>query len=614
MRERRPQNIATRAAVIFALLVCGMAELGAAAFGAEGVGQFTDSPAPLFHYRVLINSFRKDPANTPERVTADLKAIVPDDIKPWVAVSLELSVKYNYLNGDTPLEFARRFDRQGYRFFLEIADPTVRIPINPPEIRAIFAACPNCIGVETGETFWAFTGGDNAKMDAWLMEVLAACAENRKHFILGEGTWNRGHWTRFFYKHYDELARGGLGQWLVPMHKNTKPWATLQNVSALHGAWATGLVGNFGVWNDQWAWTYSSFGHANELPPYRKADQNVRKIPYTFFLRQWLWGISMGAAVSSTEDPLTFTREARANSSFAKYLHPFIKGIGEHRITPSRRAVLAKTRAIVDPFGVYATARGPWTYDPLTVFFTWLDEPTPFAPKSYDPFTVLFRNTYGFYEGYNGTAAAGGMFPKEPSLPDRLTRETLPNNSRYYALPILPHPAAPAPEGMQRIKLAELRTDGDVKKAFDALYPADPYGTEAYAVEVDDSFFVLNGNENMDIDQSFKMKLGESGLKFMEGRLPFQNLIFGKREGAGRYWFQVNGYDGDGATPGQRYLCPAKPTVITFTCDREPRVAVEDGKAKRMRVVKPWDRGSRTVTLSFDHAEGAVNFTIASGQ
>jgi len=571
------------------------------------------SPEPLFHYRVLINSFRKDPANTPERVAADLKKIVPDDIRRWAVVSLEMSVNYNYLNGDTPLEFARRFDKQGYRFILEIADPMVRRVLNPPELREIFAACPNCIGVDTGETFWAFTGGDNQKMDDWLIDVLRACAENRKYFILGEGTWNRGHWTRFFYKHYDELSSKKLGQWLVAMHKNTKPWATLENVSALHGAWVTGLVGNFGIWNDQWAWTYSSFGHAGELPPYNKADQNVRKIPYTFFLRQWLWGISQGATYSSTEDPMTFTRDARVNSSFDKYLHPFIKGIGEHHITPSRKAVLEKTRALIDPFGVYKTSKGDWNYDPLTVFFSYLDEPTAFAPRSYDPFTVLFRNTYGFDDGYKGTFAAGKMFPKEPSLPDRLTRETIPNTGRYYGLPILPHPALKAPPGMATVKLAEVRTDAAVKKAFDALYPADPYGSAAYAVEVDNSFFVINGNENADIDQPFKMKLGDGVMKSMEGKLSFQNILFGKREGADRFWFQTNGYHGDGKTPGQRYDCIPKPTVITFVSEKKPVVRVEDGRQSEMTTVKPWDAESQTLTLRFDHAKGAVNFTIEPG-
>ena len=574
-------------------------------------------PTPLFQYRVLMSSFRKAPANTPERIAADLRVIVPDDIRPWTAISLVLSAAgYNYLDGDTPLEFARRFNQQGYRFLTEIADPGIpdppsrRIFLRPEDIRAIFAACPNCIGVETGETFWAFTGGDNPKIDQWLLDVLAVCAENRRWFLLGEGTWNKGHWTRFFFKHYDRLRANQLGQWLVPMHKNTKPWATLQNVSALQGAWMTGLIGNYGLWNDQWAWTYSSFGNANEFPPYNKPDHNERKIPYTYFLRQWLWAISQGAAFSSTEDPLAFSREGKANSTFAKYLHPFIKGIGEHRITPSREAVLRKTKAIVDPFGTYATAKGPWTYDPLTVFFTYLDEPTAFAPKSYDPFTMLFRNTYGFSPEYDGTTAAGRMFPREPSLPDRLTRETLPNTARYYCLPILPHPSAQAPHGMKAVKLADTRADAAVKAVFDPLYPPDPHGSVAYAVEVDDSFFVLNGNENRDVDQRFKVPLGEGALQWMEGDLPFQNLVFGKREGKDRFWFQANGYHGDGTTPGQRYACTPKPTVITFLCSRSPAIQVEDGKANRLTVLKPWDERTRAVILSFDHADGAVNFTI----
>ena len=129
-------------------------------------------PTPLFHYRVLANSFRKAPANTAERVEADMKVVVPDDIRPWTVIGLVLSAAgYNYLDGDTPLEFARRFNQHGCRFTIEIADPLIsdppnkRIFLRPEEIRAIFTACPNCIGVETGETFWAFTGGDNPKID-----------------------------------------------------------------------------------------------------------------------------------------------------------------------------------------------------------------------------------------------------------------------------------------------------------------------------------------------------------------------------------------------------------------------------------------------------------------
>jgi hypothetical protein len=244
----------------------------------------------------------------------------------------------------------------------------------------------------------------------------------------------------------------------------------------------------------------------------------------------------------------------------------------------------------------------------MSVNYNYLNGDTPLEfAKRFD------KQGYGFYDGYSGTSAAGKMFPKEPSLPDRMTRETMPNTARYYGLPILPHPSAKTPPGMKVVKLAEVRTDAAVKRGFDALYPADPCGSTAYAVEVDDSFFVLNGHENTDTNQRFKMKLDSAGLRFMEGGLPFQNLIFGKRHEPGRYWFQTNGYHGDGSTPGQRCLCPAKPTVITFMSDSKPAVSVEDGKETSMTVAQPWDASTKTLTLRFDHAQGAVSFRIESG-
>lgn len=593
------------------LLVAVIGLLGGAPAGAA------EPTEPVFVYRTLQRVFRKEPGNTPEKAAEVMRQVVPEDIRPWTVVSLELSpAGYNYLDGDTPLEFCRRFDKLGYRFTIEIADPLIpdlptrRRSFTPAEIAEILDACPNCLGPETGETFWAFTGGDNAKMDDWLLAVLRVCAERHRRFILGEGTWNRGHWTRFLHRHHEALRTEGLGRSLVPLHKNTKPWATFENVGALQGAWVTGLVPDYGLWNDKWVWTYASFGHAGQFPPYDKKDQNVRKMPYVFFLRQWLWAISQGARYSFTEDPMAFSREGVANPNFSKYLRPFIRGIGEHRITPSREAVLAKMRVVVDPFGVYETGRGRWEYDPRQVFFTYLDAPTAFAPKSYDPFTVLFRNTYGFTPEYDGTTAAGRMFPRESSLPDRLTREIMPNSSRYYAVPILAHPAEEIPAGLRRLRLAELRTDATVRGAFDSLYPPEAPGNQAYAVEVDGSFFILSGSENRDADQHFRLPLGTGAFTQMEGDLPFQNLVFGKREGPDRFWFQANGYSGDGKTEGQRYVAQAHPTVITFTCAVAPEIRAEPGHEKRLGILRPWDPATRAVTVSCDHADGAVNFTV----
>jgi len=102
-----------------------------------------------------------------------------------------------------------------------------------------------------------------------------------------------------------------MGKSLIGLHKNTKPWATMQNIGALQGAWMTDVIGDYGVWNDEWCWTYSSFSHAGRFPAYDKDQANYRKMPYTFFLRQWLWGISQGGRVSFAELPLAFDREGR---------------------------------------------------------------------------------------------------------------------------------------------------------------------------------------------------------------------------------------------------------------------------------------------------------------
>lgn len=291
----------SRLSLALLLLVFGNPLYGAAPAAAlPAAAALQPPPEPVFEYRVLQKSFRKQPGNTPEKMSADLKNLVPDDIKRWAVLSLTISeIRYNILEGDTVVEFCKRFDKMGYRFMVEIGAPSLSAaPPGQPnggrkapsmeDLDQILASCQNCIGAETGETFWAFTGKDNPVFDKWLMDVLSVCAKNRKYFLLGEGTWNTGHWIRFFSKHYAELQAGNLGQWFVPAYKDTKPWGALQNVSSLYGAWVTGLVGNYGIWNDPWTWCYSSFAHANELPPYQKADRNHEKVPYTYFLRMWL--------------------------------------------------------------------------------------------------------------------------------------------------------------------------------------------------------------------------------------------------------------------------------------------------------------------------------------
>jgi hypothetical protein len=96
----------------------------------------------------------------------------------------------------------------------------------------------------------------------------------------------------------------------------------------------------------------------------------------------------------------------------------------------------------------------------------------------------------------------------------------------------------------------------------------------------------------------------------MSGRIGFQNLIFGKREGHDRYWFQANGYVGNGTTPGRLYVCDSKPTTISFHCLRKPSITAEDGVGGKLTITREWDPEAGIVTVTCDHAGGAVNFRI----
>jgi len=602
----------------FVLLGCALADADRQALN---TGDAKDPP--LFVVRRFMNVLRNDPSNTQAKMEEQMRVTIPEDIREYTAISLQLSYcNYHRFPGiDTPLALCQRFDKLGYPYFIEIADPGFkeegksRKVLNPKEIEEIFLNTRHCRGIETGETFWGYSGGDNPALSAWLMELLKICARHRKYFILGEGTWHYGHWTHFLNDHYAELLENRAGHYLIPAYKNTKPWAAHQTVSSIYGAWVTGVVKHYGLWNDPFVWMYSSFGHAGEMPAagdYKK-QANQAKMPYTFFLRQWLLGISQGATCSFAEHDMATTREGSVNDNFTRYLHPFIKGIGEHRMVPSREAVLKKTRAIINPFGTYQTRNGPYAYDPGNLFLTYLDDPVPFKPKSYDPFTVLYRNTYGFAPEYDTFEAAGKMFPKVPTLPDRLTRDTLPNSSRYYAIPIMPMKESQVPAGMKVLNLAELRSDQAVCEIYNTLYPDNPAGSTAYAVEVDNSFFVLNSSENTDVDQHYVFNLAHDphdAITALSGDIGFQNILFGKREGRDDYWFQANGYVGDNKTEGQRYVCQPKPTVITFTCSRKPVIRAEQGVGGELVVVQEWTPQNKQITISCNHAKGAVNFRV----
>ena len=610
--------------LLFFGLLLSVSQLPLATVSAETT---TASPKPLFHIRLLLNNARNNGATTAD-VANTLNMMIPSDISQNVSISLSNSSAWNYLtsandynilNGDNYLDFCKRFNLQGTPFFFEISElsnitttsciwPATgaiagmgRYTFTPAQIEEVFKSCNNCLGTDAGEVFWGY---DINK--PWLLDILRLCKKYNKRAIVGEGIWKTTHWPKFLYETNTLLVDSGLGKYLIPCYKNTKNYATYHTISTLFGAWATNTVGNIGFWNDVFVWCYSSFGNANEFPPYVKADNNQNKYPYTFFLREWLMGAAMGATLMTTENS-QWTRDGVPDANFEKYLHPFIKAFVDHNIVPRKEAVLAKVKVMINPFGTYSGI----AYSPLKLFPTFQNAPSLWQPTMIDPFGVLYKNSYGFSDeaSYNSQTAAKVYYglPNE-NIPDYLLRENIPNESKYYFLPVMPSETSTVPTGITKLNLSTVWSDAALKSKLDSYYTAPSTLGKAFTVEVDNSFFVLNSHENTDIDEPFSFQLGGTQIQSMTGIIPFQNIVFGKREGTEDYWFQTNGYTSDGVSYGQKYVCVEKPTTVSFTCSEEPSLTVENENG--IYVNKTWNSTTKMLTLVITHTVGAVNFRI----
>lgn len=601
--------------------------------------------SPEFYLRGLLNIFRKDEGTLQQR-TAVLNTIIPADISNNVIYSLSVhsawyytAVPSNYTSfkNDNYLELCKRFDSTGYSWVASIGEkgsypdypnpPASLTPgvtgyfITPAQVDSIFKYTQHCTGIESGENFWTY----NATNVNSVLDLLRVCKKYNKKYILGEGGWGYNSFMRFFADNYSVLKNEGLGQYLVPTFKNTKPYGALVTLGSLLGGWITGLVSDYGTWNDQWTWTYGSFGQAGQFPSYTKSDNNYTKIPYTHYLKSWLLTIAMGGKANFMEND-GFSRAGTVDANFEPYLRPFIKGLADHSILPSKDSVLAKTKAIANPYpGTYNLSNGttaPYTGANLVSYRYNIINFKPVASGTYaEPFARLFTMTSGFWNdtAYTNTGTATDRYytavknaTGQNLLVNALVREVLPNNPRYLIVPIIPHDSAVSqvPSQVQVLNLSSYQTNAGIQTAFQSLYPAVAGSVTAWQLEANNSFFVLNSHENADIDQQFSFYLGVSGIKSVSGTIPFQNILFGKREGANEYWFQSNGYEAnDGITAGQKFTCTEKPTTLYFKCDEMPTLAVEDAKSND--VTQTWNDTTKTLKVLISHPTGAVNFSIA---
>ncbi|MFH6991730.1 glycoside hydrolase family 98 domain-containing protein [Flavobacterium sp. FlaQc-48] len=598
---------------------------------------------PEFYLRGALEMFRKGNKTNAQRIEI-LKALIPQDVREQVIISLAANWGWYYTqkpydfssyNGDGYLDLCKRVDSTGIKYVVSIGEvlnyinypdpPAPLVPgdrnswhLKPNQIDSLFKYTKNCTGIESGENFWTY----NTTTAKEVIALLRVCKKYNKKYILGEGGWGYNSFMRFFYDYYTELHDEGLGKYLQATFKNTKPYGALVSQGALLGSWVTGIVGDFGTWNDEWAWTYSSFQNANEFPAYNKKDNNHKKLPFTYYLKSWLLTIAMGGKINFMESS-AFSKLGVPDHSYTHYLYPFIRGLTAHDMLPGKAAVLSKVKAIANPYGgTYRLSDGTsaaYTGSNLMTYNYNIVNYKPAGGTNAEPFARLYKMTTGIWAdtSYTNTGVTDKYYGAAFSatgvklLPNSLIREQFPNNPRYLIIPILPHPrlAEEVPRGVETVALSSYQTDVSLKKKFESLYPPVAAGNDAWAVEVDNRFFVINSNENADIDQNFVFKLAKAGIRSLSGTMPFQNILFGKREAAGNYWFQSSGYAAnDGKTTGQKYICVEKKTILHFRADRMPTIRVEDGKDGS--VTQTWNSITKVLTLTINHEAGAVNFCV----
>ncbi|MFH6991731.1 carbohydrate-binding protein [Flavobacterium sp. FlaQc-48] len=598
---------------------------------------------PEFYLSGLQYMLRKGNSTNEQRI-AILKKMIPADIKDQTIYSLSALTTWYYtkvpgkldeFTDDNYFDLCQRMDSTGYKFAVSTGNiagyPAFPEPpqkftvdqggyyITTRQIDSIFKYTKNCTGVMAGENLWTY----NAQNTNEIIAILRVCKKYNKKYILAEGGWGYNTFLRFFNDFYTELHDEGLGAYLQPTFKTTKPYGALATQGALLGSWVTNVVGDYGSYNDSFVWSYGSFGHANQFPAYAKSDHNELLYPYTHFLKTWLSTIAMGGKINYSEQS-SFLGDGRPDPNFVPYLYPFIKGLTQHDMLPGKAAVLAKTKAIANPYGgTYTLSDGTAAAYSSTNLLSYNYNKVNYKPAggtNAEPFARLYKMTSGIWADTtytNSGSATDKLYDAayratgQKQLLNALVREMIPNNPRYAIIPVLPHPDAVVPSGIEKVALSSYQTDAGLKTKFESLYPPVADGNEAWAVEVDNRFFVINSHENADIDQNFVFNLGTSGIKSLSGTMPLQNILFGKREIEGNYWFQSNGYGvSDGKFVGQRYKCVVKTSTLKFNCDERPEVIIEDGKTGS--VEQTWDPVTNTLTLIINHSAGAVNFNVVS--
>lgn len=503
----------------------------------------------------------KDGTQRQPALTTDL---IPADLRPYVGMSF-----WGHGPNTRVDEIAPQYEAAhaaGLAIFL-------RGTMSLSEIEWAYQHYPQTvIGVEMDEMgdWWTYYP---ALYRRFLERAVRLSAAYGRYYLQAEGNYRALPFA-------DLLENPGWMSFLRTYGKYTI-WGVKTNISPVihatqglyRGLWLDGLTAGYCMWGEGFYWDHAGFRRLGECGTYRQywKEGAAGYYPGIMWPQTFAVGAAQGASVYvvSGWQLLWDKGLAPPQPIWMHYTLPLFKALVEKQLIVTREEALAATKLAVEARSVPKTT-------------------TPSLYGAYDP---LFRSTYGL------------------TFPGSDYSDLIPDNGRYYFIPLVSPLAKRASDAIRTLTLDRLSTAEAVRGVFDAAYPPFSKG-DAWICRVNDKFTIENSSENRDIAQSFDLPLAKEGVRRIRGPIPLHTYIVGKMSDGGRtLWLQADTHHRTESRARGRFVveAPIRDTEITLECSRPPRITVIPAGALLSR--EAGDAG-RQVRLRLSHTGGAVEVTV----
>ena len=445
------------------------------------------------------------------------------------------------------------------------------------DIEWLFQHVPNFVGIQGGEHLSSlYRGGAKDGEMVYHHRLTRLCAKYGMFYQEADGTYKDDKWQELMDEQGPFVRQ--FGPWLVLSQKNNIIRRQFYSQSCALGLWLGNVTHQHGAWEDGgFYWQNAGFNGLGVCAGERKGV--LETMPRIFWTLNCVMGVSRGCGIYSLDgQTLMYSAKAAARDSqgpwraaiwsdsgetsdtFKRFVAPLIRGVVLHDLIPTKEQVLQNIK-----LAVYNDMKG---------------RGNPTAWPHYVEYGPLYATTYGFRKMGNVDGQLWEFFP---------------NTGRYYFIPVLPQGNEPFSAQVQNLPVSQLQDPANVKRIYDAAYPAW-YDGDALVCHVADTLTVLNSHENEDITQSYSIPLSMPLVTKLSGTIGPHACLLGKLENRQRrFWLQAN----------TEY--PERDTQLTLTCARKPTWKIVPASAGKEAA---WSEPARTLTLRLAHAEGAVEVTV----